>query len=42
MSLVIAASADYIIFRVGRYQQARSHGQDQVDAIYVESFREAQ
>ena len=42
VSLVIAAPADYIIFLIGRYQQARSHGQDQVNAFYVESFREAQ
>ena len=29
------ASADYIIFLVGRDQEARSHGQDRIDAYYT-------
>jgi RND superfamily putative drug exporter len=35
VSLAIAASTDYIIFLVGRYQEARSHGQGRVDAYYT-------
>lgn len=35
VSLVLAAAADYTIFLVGRYQEARSHGQDRIDAFYT-------
>jgi RND superfamily putative drug exporter len=35
VSLAIAAATDYIIFLVGRYQEARSHGQDRIDAYYT-------
>jgi len=35
VALSIAAAADYLIFLVGRYQEARSHGQDRVDAFYT-------
>jgi len=32
--LVIAAGTDYVIFLLGRYQEARSRGLDRVDAYY--------
>jgi RND superfamily putative drug exporter len=35
VALTIAASADYLIFLVGRYQEARSHGKDRVGAYYA-------
>src|SRR5271169_3989151 len=33
--LVIAAGTDYVIFLLGRYQEARSAGQDREDAFYT-------
>src|SRR4029077_8484561 len=33
--LCIAAGTDYIIFLLGRYQEARSRGQDREDAFYT-------
>src|SRR5271163_2504340 len=33
--LVIAAGTDYVIFLLGRYQEARSGGQDREDAFYT-------
>src|ERR1700678_2130271 len=33
--LVIAAGTDYVIFLLGRYQEARSAGQDSEDAFYT-------
>ena len=35
VGLSIAASADYLIFFVGRFQEARSHGQDRLDGFYT-------
>lgn len=35
VTLAIAASTDYAIFLVGRYQEARSNGQDREEAYYT-------
>ena len=35
VSLAIAASTDYIVFHVGRYQEARAAGQDRQSAYYT-------